>query len=53
MHEMFAGLKKEFAEKHPKGATFEEINKFCDEHPILRHPQARMDFTTYISRAGE
>ena len=53
MQDMFMGLKKEFTEKHPNGATFEEINKFCDEHPILRHAQARMDFTAYISRARE
>ena len=53
MNDMFAGLKKEFSEKHLSGATFNDINKFCDDHPILRHSKARMDFIAYISRTGE
>jgi len=50
---IFAGLKEELSKKHPNGATYEDINTFCDEHPVLRHPQARMDFNAYILCAGE
>ncbi len=53
MHSLFVAQKKELAEKHPDGATYEDIDKFCDAHPILRHPQARMDFKKYIVHAGE
>lgn len=53
MHNLFARFKKELAEKYPDGATHDDINKFCDGDPILRHPQVRMDFTKYILCAGE
>lgn len=53
MNNMFATFKKELAQRHPDGTTYEEINKFCDEHPILCHSRVRADFITYISRAGE
>ena len=53
MSDLFKDLKKKLQEKHPRGATFEEINKFCDKHDALRESKTRMDFIASIHRDGK
>lgn len=55
MSDMLATFKKELAQRHPDGTTYEEIHKFCDDHSFFlpQGSKARKDFITYISSAGE